>query len=142
MDMFISECCRYQTIIPALERKCVKDYVVPGTEIIIPKGRFVKVYTKDISNSEDNFKRPEEFDPENFAPENNPNKFGLMIFGQGPQNCIGMRYALLTIKMTIVYLLRKHRVVRSDKTTDVLVPDIKNFNVFKDGVFMKFEKRF
>ena len=66
----------------------------------------------------------------------------LMIFGQGPQNCIGMRYALLTIKMTIVYLLRKHRVVRSDKTTDVLVPDIKNFNVFKDGVFMKFEKRF
>ena len=69
MDMFISECCRYQTIIPALERKCVKDYVVPGTEIIIPKGRFVKVYTKDISNSEDNFKRPEVFDPENFAPD-------------------------------------------------------------------------
>jgi len=142
MDMFISECCRYQTIIPALERKCVKDYAVPGTDIIIPKGRFVKVYTKDISNSEDNFKRPEEFDPENFAPENNPNKFGMMIFGQGPRNCIGMRYALLTIKMTIVYLLRKHKVVRSDKTTDVLVPDIKNFNVFKDGVFMKFEKRF
>ena len=141
LDMFISECFRVNTILPALERKCVKDYLIPNTDIIIPKGRFVKIYTNDISVREANFKNPNDFDPENFAPENNPNKFGMMIFGQGPRNCIGMRYALLTIKITMVYLLRNHRVVRSGKTTDVLEVDPANFNLFKNGVFMRIEKR-
>nr|QTW43654.1 CYP3025A2-6 [Eurytemora affinis] len=141
LDMFISECFRVTSLVGALERKCVKDYLIPNTDVIIPKGRFVKLYTNDISVREDNFKNPNDFDPENFAPENNPNKFAMMIFGQGPRNCIGMRYALLTIKITMVYLLRNHRVVRSGKTTDVLEVDPANFNVFKNGVFMKIEKR-
>jgi len=141
LDMFISECFRVTTLLSALERKCVKDYLIPNTDIIIPKGRFVKIYTNDISVREANFKNPNDFDPENFAPENNPNKFGMMIFGQGPRNCIGMRYALLTIKITMVYLLRNHRVVRSGKTTDVLEVDPANFNLFKNGVFMRIEKR-
>ena len=69
-------------------------------------------------SDEKNFKNPTVFDPENFAPENTPNKFGLMMFGQGPRNCIGMRYALLAIKIALVFLLRKYRLVPSAKTTE------------------------
>ena len=141
MDQFISEAFRLNTLVSAHERLCTKDYNIPGTDIVVPKGRYVQVYTEDISLSEDNFKNPKEFDPDNFAPENNPNKFGLMVFGQGPRNCIGMRYALLTIKVTLLSILRKYRCVRGAKTTDTLVVDISNPNVFKNGVFVKFEKR-
>ena len=141
MDQFISEAFRLNPMINAHERLCTKDYKIPGSDIVIPKGRYVQVYTPEISMSKNNFKNPKEFDPDNFAPENNPNKFGLMLFGQGPRNCIGMRYALLTIKVTLLSIVRSYRCVRGLKTTDKLVIDISNLNVFKDGVFVKFEKR-
>ena len=141
IDNFIFECFRHQNVITALERTCVKDYRVPGTDIVIPKGRLVKVVTKNMTFSDKNFKNPTEFDPDNFATENKPNKFGLMMFGQGPRNCVGMRYALLTLKLALLYLLRKHRVVRGTKTNDKLEVDVSNINVFKGGVFMKVERR-
>ena len=71
------------------ERRCTKDYTLPGTNIVVPKGRMTKIYFNEIENSETNFKNPKNFDPENFAPENGHNKFAFMSFSQGPRNCIG-----------------------------------------------------
>ena len=65
-----------------------KDYKIPETSFVVPKGRYVKIYVCGISRNNNNFVNYEEFDPENFDPKNNPNKFGLMMFGQGPRNCI------------------------------------------------------
>jgi hypothetical protein len=39
------------------------------------------------------------------------------MFGQGPRNCIGMRYALLALKVAVVFMLRKYRLVPCSKTT-------------------------
>jgi cytochrome P450 len=39
------------------------------------------------------------------------------MFGQGPRNCIGMRYALLALKIAFVFMLRKYRLVPCSKTT-------------------------
>ena len=99
MDAFINETYRFSPILDAHERLCTKDYKVPDMDLTIPKGRFVKIFTEEISRKEEYFKNPKEFDPDNFLPENKPNKFGLQIFGHGPRNCIGMRYANLTIKV-------------------------------------------
>ena len=49
------------------ERRCTKDYTLPGTNIVVPKGRMTKIYFNEIENSETNFKNPKNFDPENFA---------------------------------------------------------------------------
>ena len=95
MDMVISESFRLNNIISVLERMCTKDYKVPGSNYIIPKGRFVKTYARGIARSGANFMNADQFDPENFDTKNNPNKFGLMIFGQGPRNCIGMRLVFI-----------------------------------------------
>ena len=108
---------------------------------MVPKGRYVKVFVEDIAKDRANFVNPLVFDPENFNPANKPNKFGLMMFGQGPRNCIGMRYALLNIKFALVYMLRRHRVVRCDKTSDRLDLDIANPSVFATGSWVKFERR-
>ena len=141
MDMFIAECLRLNKTFNAHERLCTKDYKIPGTSFVIPKGRFVRIYVRSMAGAEGNFVNPGEFDPENCNPKNNPSKFAQMIFGQGPRNCIGMRYAILTMKVSLVYLLLRHRVVRCDKTNDKLVLDAKNPTVFKGGVFVKIEKR-
>lgn len=139
MDMVISECFRHQDFLASLERRCTKAYTIPGTDFTIEEGRYVKIYQTDISRDEKNFKNPTVFDPENFAPENAPNKFGLLMFGQGPRNCIGMRYALLAIKAALVFLLRKYRLVPSAKTTDEI--ELSTSNPGKFEVWLKPELR-
>ena len=91
MDMFIAECFRLNPVFNSHERLCTKDYKIPGTNYVIPKGRYARIYVKSLQRAEGNFVNPGEFDPENCNPSNNPSKFAQMIFGQGPRNCIGMR---------------------------------------------------
>ena len=80
---------RHEAFMTSHERMCTKDYLIPGTNMTIPKGRVVKVYVKNMELDEKNFKNPKNFDPENFAPENDHNKFAFMQFSQGPRKCIG-----------------------------------------------------
>ena len=141
MDNFINEVYRHNDIMVAHERLCSKDYKVPDTDFIIPKGRYVKIYFAPFLKNPDYFKNPNEFDPDNFLPENKPNKFGVQIFGHGPRNCIGMRYANMTIKICLVYLLRNHKVVQGPRFKKDLEFDPQNPANFKDGVFVKVESR-
>ena len=42
--------------------------------------------------------------------------YTYMPFCHGPQNCIGMRFALLEIKVTQVRLLKKYKLERTEET--------------------------
>ena len=74
------------------ERECTKDYKIPNTDFIVPKGRVVHVYFKNIINDEKNFVEPDHFYPENFSAENHTNKFSFLSFGQGPRACPGEEF--------------------------------------------------
>jgi len=133
MERFINESLRFTTVIPQLERICTKNYKLPGTDIVIPKGRVVNVYTQNFTESEEFFHNAKQFDPENFNPENNPNKFGFSSFGHGPRNCIGMRYAMLVMKVGLVNLLRNHKIKRGVGMKDDLQLTME-MNHFEGGV--------
>ena len=114
------------------ERVCTKDYKIPNTDIVVPKGRIVKVFFEGISNNRDTFIDPDNFNPENFNPNNFTNKFANMAFGQGPRSCPGKnlrllkhllnftfqgtRYAYLAVKIFLVKFFLKYRVKPSEKT--------------------------
>ena len=44
---------------------------------------------------------PEVFNPDNFSAENKSSRspYSFLAFGQGPRNCVGMRFALLQVEI-------------------------------------------
>merc|ERR1712133_102241 len=116
LDWVIKESMRYKMLFSALERVCTKDYKIPNTDIIIPKGRIVHLFVGNISNNKKNFINPVKFDPENSNPENFTNKFAYMAFGQGPRGCPGTRYAYLAVKIFLVQFLRQYKAIPCEKT--------------------------
>jgi len=141
-EMFIKESMRFGNLMTSHERECTKDYKIPDTDIIIPKGRIVHVYFKNIVNDEKNFVNPNTFYPENFSSENHTNKFSFQSFGQGPRACPGTRYAFLAMKIFLVYVLRKYKVVPCEKTNrgDMELDPHAIFAI-KGGVWGRLERR-
>ena len=99
---------RFKSLMDSHERECTKDYKIPNTDFIIPKGRIVHVYFKDIITDEKNFVDPNDFNPENFSAENHTNKFAFMNFGQGPRACPGRRF-LKGFYKNLIFLTSKER---------------------------------
>ena len=52
------------------------------------------------------------------------------MFGQGPRNCIGMRYALLALKIAFVFMLRKYRLVPCSKTTKEIEVNLSILSIY------------
>ena len=53
-----------------------------------------------------------------FTPENKEKRhpYAWLPFGVGPRNCVGMRLALIELKMAAVTMIQNFTVVRCDET--------------------------
>jgi cytochrome P450 family 6 len=96
LDMIISEALRKYPPIPDNMRKCVKDYKIPNTNLIIQEGSVIHINTYSFHHDPDYFPDPEKFDPERFNDENarNIKQFTYFPFGEGPRICIGKRQVI------------------------------------------------
>uniref|UniRef100_A0A8V5HAR9 Uncharacterized protein n=1 Tax=Melopsittacus undulatus TaxID=13146 RepID=A0A8V5HAR9_MELUD len=64
----------------------------------------------------------EEFRPERYYNKKSIDPYTFLPFGAGPRNCIGMRFALLIVKVAVVVLLQ-HFSFRTFKDTPVRIWD-------------------
>lgn len=82
-------------------------------------------------------------DPYRFHPERHTTKrhsIAYIAFGAGPRNCIGMRFALLELKMACIFILRAFNVLKSDKLESNF--EIIDCNTVKpSAVWIKLENR-
>ncbi|XP_047569458.1 cytochrome P450 3A12 isoform X1 [Lutra lutra] len=106
LDMVLNETLRLYTIGGRLERICKKDVEISG--VFIPKGTVVMVPVFTLHRDQDLWPEPEEFRPERFSKKNKDsiNPYTYLPFGTGPRNCIGMRFAIMNMKLALVRVLQ------------------------------------
>ncbi|XP_078377061.1 cytochrome P450 3A24-like [Oculina patagonica] len=139
LDCVIMEAQRLCPPAAQVNRECSEDYdlngihIPAGTEIVIP----IYVLHHDPEAWED----PEKFDPERFRGPSKDTRhaFQFLPFGAGPRNCIGMRFALLEIKVALVRILMSYKFVRSPETQVPLVIHSGGTLSARDGVSVRVE---
>lgn len=70
LDMVFNETLRKYPIVDIQFRRCVKDFAIPKSDLVIPKGVQVMIPVHALHNDERFFDNPNRFDPERFSAEN------------------------------------------------------------------------
>uniref|UniRef100_A0A8C8FPV3 unspecific monooxygenase n=1 Tax=Oncorhynchus tshawytscha TaxID=74940 RepID=A0A8C8FPV3_ONCTS len=141
LDCVLNESLRLYPISPRLERVAKKTVEING--IVIPKNCVVLVPTWTLHRDPEIWSDPEEFKPERFSKENkesiDPNTY--MPFGAGPRNCIGMRFALIMIKLAMVEILQSFTFSVCDETEIPLELDKQILLIPKRPIKLRLEPR-
>ena len=142
LDMFIRETLRMYPIAPTvITRQSTEEFRIPGFGTI-PVGTRIALdmyqlhYDPDLWGPVD----PKEFYPERFATKRHP--MAWIPFGAGPRNCVGMRFALMELKMAVVCLLRKYSIVDCGDETRQPFDNLKEYIVIApERVSIRLERR-
>ncbi|XP_038202456.1 cytochrome P450 3A11-like isoform X9 [Arvicola amphibius] len=106
LDMVLSETLRLYPTGNRLDRLCKQDVEMNG--VFIPKGSVVIIPICVLQHDPQYWPEPEEFLPERFSKENKGsiNPYVYMPFGYGPRNCLGMRFALMSMKLAVIKVMQ------------------------------------
>ncbi|NXS90956.1 CP3AO protein, partial [Jacana jacana] len=141
LDMVVNESLRLYPVGGRIERVCKKTVELNG--VTIPKGMVVMIPVYVMHRDPEYWPEPEEFRPERFSKESKESidPYTFLPFGAGPRNCIGMRFALLTLKVAMVVLLQNFSFRTCKETPIPLVLDEKGFMQPKKPIILKMVPR-
>ncbi|KAK3704538.1 hypothetical protein QZH41_006326 [Actinostola sp. cb2023] len=103
-----------------INRSCSKPYKINDVTTI-PAGMEVIIPIYSLHHDPEAWPEVEKFDPERFRGDAKESRhpFQFIPFGEGPRNCIGKRFALLEVKITLVNILTNYKIVRCPRETQV-----------------------
>ncbi|CAH0549076.1 unnamed protein product [Brassicogethes aeneus] len=143
LGQVIDETLRMYPLVSTLTRVCTKNYQIHGTDDVIEKGTKILISAAGIHKDSDLWVNPHEFDPERFNDENKQNihPCAYLPFGEGPKNCIGMRFGLLETKIGVATLLSNYRFHISPETKQPLEFEPQTFFLLTiEDIVLKVEK--
>ncbi|GIX78249.1 cytochrome P450 3A21 [Caerostris darwini] len=131
LDNVISETLRMYPPAIRMERSAEADYQLGNTGITIPKGMIVTIPVFAMHRDPKLFPDPEKFDPDRFTQEEREKRdpYSYLPFGAGPRNCVGMRFALMEIKVCLSYVVANLRIKKCPQTQVPL-----EFNMGQQGL--------
>uniref|UniRef100_A0A1Y1L314 Cytochrome P450 n=1 Tax=Photinus pyralis TaxID=7054 RepID=A0A1Y1L314_PHOPY len=115
LSMVVNETLRKHPLTTFVQREALDDYTFPETGLQLERGTGIIVPLKSFHYDPKYFPNPEIYDPERFREQDTH-----MAFGIGPRGCIGKRFALVTIKMALVNILKKFKVERNAETRETI----------------------
>ncbi|XP_017040712.2 probable cytochrome P450 6a21 [Drosophila ficusphila] len=144
LDQVISESLRLYTVLPVLNRVCLEDFVVPDNpKYVIKKGMTVLMPSGAMHRDEKLYPNPDTFNPENFSPERVKERDSIewLPFGEGPRNCIGMRFGKMQAKIGLALLIKEFKFSVCDQTTIPMKYNKEMFLVASEkGIYLKVER--
>ncbi|XP_073988992.1 cytochrome P450 6k1-like isoform X1 [Rhodnius prolixus] len=115
LEQCIQETLRLHPLTPFLLRTCTKTYttyfgleIEPGQKIIIPLSA--------LHIDPQHFPDPEAYIPERQPPNTSKSNFTYLPFGDGPRMCIGLRFAMLELKLGLAKIIENFKFTLSPKT--------------------------
>uniref|UniRef100_A0A8D9A268 Probable cytochrome P450 4d20 n=1 Tax=Cacopsylla melanoneura TaxID=428564 RepID=A0A8D9A268_9HEMI len=100
---------------PIVAREAEEEFQING--YTIPKGASFGVFIYCGPHKDPHhWPNPTRFDPDRFLPSETEKRSpsAYLPFSTGPRSCIGPKYAMLQMKMTISTILRRYRVLPGD----------------------------
>ncbi|GBM43396.1 Cytochrome P450 6j1 [Araneus ventricosus] len=109
--------------VPLTERLAVSEYKLGETGITIPKGMIISIPVYAMHKDSKFFPDPEKFDPDRFIQKEKSKReqYTYLPFGAGPRNCIGMRFALVEIKVCLAYILANYKISKCSQSSQTKV---------------------
>ncbi|XP_008108756.1 thromboxane-A synthase isoform X1 [Anolis carolinensis] len=109
LDMVIAETLRMYPPAFRFTREAAKDCLVLKQHI--PAGAVVEVAVGHLHYNPKIWPEPHKFIPERFTTEakQQRNPFSYLPFGAGPRSCIGLKLALMEVKITLLRILQKFK---------------------------------
>ncbi|KAL5276677.1 Cyp6a9.2 family protein [Megaselia abdita] len=119
VEQVTMESLRKYPIASEIFRLTKEDYKVPDSNFVIEKGTNILIPVRSIHSDPDIYPNPEIFDPERFSIQEITKRHtqSFLGFGDGPRNCIGLRFAKMQIFVGVVSLLRNFKFTTNDNLT-------------------------
>ncbi|KAL1461142.1 hypothetical protein WDU94_013072 [Cyamophila willieti] len=124
LDKVAKETLRKYPSVTQLNRRSTRPYILPGTKINIGSQTRAIVPVYAIHHDPAYYPDPDVFDPERFEPSQVAARppFTYLPFGDGPRNCIGLRFGNLQFKLGIISALSHHEFLPLD------IPEERNYH--------------
>ncbi|GFS49408.1 cytochrome P450 3A8 [Nephila pilipes] len=143
LDNVISETLRIYPPSPRLERLTEADFKLGDTGITLPKGMIVSIPNYALQHDPKLFPDPEKFDPDRFTAEERAKRdpYAYLPFGAGPRNCVGMRFALMQIKICLACTVTQFEMLRCSETKVPLEFHLGPGLLIPKGIHLKLKSR-
>ncbi|XP_055540139.1 cytochrome P450 4d8-like [Wyeomyia smithii] len=121
LDMVVKESLRLMPPVPFIGRTLVEDMEMNG--IIIPAGTTISIKIYNIHRNPKIWPNPEKFEPERFSKSNESTRgpYDYIPFSAGSRNCIGQRYAMMELKVTLIKLLANYKILPGESMANMKV---------------------
>ncbi|XP_065885802.1 cytochrome P450 4F6-like isoform X2 [Dysidea avara] len=107
ITMCVKETMRLYPIAPYVAKLSSEDVIANGQRI--PKGTWLGVGIHAMHRDPSVWNDPERFDPMRFSTDNSKkmDPFTFLAFSAGPRNCIGQRFAMQELKVTVAHIVNR-----------------------------------